>query len=155
MELLKLLIGYQNSQKTKVYNPNQEGNIGYQIKNNMTSYIDTSLFTSKKITVPIYNNKVTYKGKHDEKKYNLLITIPSTFDIFSAKGALSRDGGYWLIESSKNEDIKTVVRSLGTVTYSNVYEGITAGVKVKAYLNKNVYITNGDGTESNPYRIDD
>ena len=147
----EISIGYQNSQKTKVYNPN----IGYQIKNNMTSYIDTSLFTSKKITVPIYNNKVTYKGKHDEKKYNLLITIPSTFDIFSAKGALSRDGGYWLIESSKNEDIKTVVRSLGTVTYSNVYEGITAGVKVKAYLNKNVYITNGDGTESNPYRIDD
>ena len=148
-------IGYQNSQKTKVYNPNQEGNIGYQIKNNMTSYIDPSLFTSKKITVPIYNNKVTYKGKHDEKKYNLLITIPSTFDIFSAKGVLSKDGGYWLIESSKNEDVKTVVRSLGTVTYSTVYEGITAGVKVKAYLNKNVYITNGDGTELNPYRIDD
>ena len=151
----EITIGYQNTQKTKVYNPNQEGNIGYQIKNNMTSYIDTSLFTSKKITVPIYNNKVTYKGKHDEKTYNLLISIPSTFDIFSAKGALSKDGGYWLIDSSKNEEVKTVVRSLGTVTYSNVYEGITAGVKVKAYLNKDVYITNGYGTESNPYRIDD
>ena len=34
-------ISYENEQERKVYNPNQEGNIAYQIKNNMTRYIDT------------------------------------------------------------------------------------------------------------------
>ena len=151
----EIVIGYENSQKSKIYNPNQEGNIGYQIKNNMTSYISTGLFTNKKIKVPIYKNKITYKGDKEEKEYNLLISIPSTFDIFSAKGALSTDRGYWLIDSSREENIKTLIRSLGTITYSGAPDSITSGVKVKAYFNKNVFITDGSGTSNDPYEIDD
>ena len=151
----EIVIGYDNSQKSKIYNPNQEGNIGYQIKNNMTSYISTGLFTNKKIKVPIYKNKITYKGDKEEKEYNLLISIPSTFDIFSAKGALSTDRGYWLIDSSREENIKTLIRSLGTITYSGAPDSITSGVKVKAYFNKNVFITDGSGTSNDPYEIDD
>ena len=48
-------IKYTNLEKQKVYNPNQEGNIAYKIKNDMTRYIDTDLFVSKNISVLIYN----------------------------------------------------------------------------------------------------
>ena len=148
-------IRYNNTQERKVYNPNQKGNIGYQIKNNMTRYIDTKLFVSKKISVPIYDRKVTYLGKHDTKKYKLLISIPSTFDIFSARAFNSNDSGYWLIDSSKESVIKTVVRSSGTVTYSSASDDLIAGVKVKAYFDKDVIIEKGSGTIDDPYRLID
>ena len=148
-------IRYNNTQERKVYNPNQKGNIGYQIKNNMTRYIDTKLFVSKKISVPIYDRKVTYLGKHDTKKYKLLISIPSTFDIFSARAFNSNDSGYWLIDSSKESGIKTVVRSSGTVTYSSASDDLIAGVKVKAYFDKDVIIEKGSGTIDDPYRLID
>lgn len=146
-------ISYTNGNKQKVYNPNQEGNIGYKVKNDMTRYINTDLFVSKNISVSIYNKNITYEGKKDTKKYKLLITIPSTFDIFSAKSSTSSDSGYWLRDSSKQENTKAVVRSLGTLTYSNASDNLEAGVKVLAYFDKNVIIESGKGTYLDPYTL--
>ena len=148
-------IGYTNEGTEKVYNPNQEGNIGYKIKNDMTNYINTDLFVSKNVTVPIYDEKVTYQGDKDTKDYKLLISIPSTFDIFSAKSSNSSNSGYWLIDSSKSENTKTIVRSLGTVTYSSAPDNLTAGVKVKAYFDEDVLIRDGSGTLTDPYTLID
>ena len=148
-------IGYTNGNKQKVYNPNQEGNIGYKIKNDMTRYINTDLFVSKNISVPIYNKNITYQGKKDTKKYKLLITIPSTFDIFSAKSSTANDSGYWLRDSSKQDNTKAVVRSLGTLTYSNASDNLQAGVKVLAYFDKDVIIESGKGTYLDPYTLID
>ena len=121
----------------------------------MTSYIDTGLFVSKNVTVPIYDEKVTYQGDKDTEEYNLLISIPSTFDIFSAKSSNSSNSGYWLIDSSKSENTKTIVRSLGTVTYSSAPDNLTAGVKVKAYFDEDVLIRDGSGTLTDPYTLID
>ena len=148
-------IGYTNGNKQKVYNPNQEGNIGYKIKNDMTRYINTDLFVSKDISVSIYNKNITYQGKKDAKEYKLLITIPSTFDIFSAKSSTANDSGYWLRDSSKQDNTKAVVRSLGTVTYSTASDNLQAGVKVLAYFNKDVIIESGRGTYLDPYILID
>lgn len=144
-----------NNDGNKVYNPNQEGNIGYQVINNMTRYVSTDLFTKTKIVVPIYENGVTYEGKKDTKTYNNIITIPSTFDIFSSKGDNSSNGGYWLIDSSTRENTKTLMNPVGTVSYTPVTDNTTSGIKVKAYLKKDVFITGGDGSLSNPYTISD
>ena len=148
-------IGYTNTQKQKVYNPNQEGNIGYKIKNDMTRYINTDLFVRKTISVPIYDEKITYQGEKNVKKYKLLVTIPSTFDIFSARPNNVSDSGYWLIDSSKAENIKAIVRSLGTVTYVIASDDSTAGVKLKAYFDKDTLIRNGSGTFGDPYTLID
>lgn len=148
-------ISYTNGNKQKVYNPNQEGNIGYKIKNDMTRYINTDLFVSKNISVPIYNKNITYQGNRDTKKYKLLVTIPSTFDIFSARSFKASDSGYWLRDSSKQENTKVVVRSLGTVTYSTASDNLQAGVKVLAYFNKDVIIESGKGTYLDPYTLID
>lgn len=148
-------IGYTNGNKQKVYNPNQEGNIGYKIKNDMTRYINTDLFVSKNISVPIYDKNITYQGKKDTKEYKLLITIPSTFDIFSARSSTANDSGYWLRDSSKQDNTKAVVRSLGTLTYSNASDNLQAGVKVLAYFDKDVIIESGKGTYLDPYTLID
>ena len=148
-------IKYTNLEKQKVYNPNQEGNIAYKIKNDMTRYIDTDLFVSKNISVLIYNKNITYQGNKDTKKYKLLITIPSTFDIFSARSFTATDSGYWLRDSSKKENTKAVVRSLGTLTYSTATDNLQAGIKVLAYFNKDVIIESGKGTFLDPYILID
>lgn len=149
---IELNIGYNNDGK-KVYNPNQKGNIGYQIVNELTKYISTDLFAKTKVEVPIYNSNVTYKGKKSTKTYNNIITIPSVFDIFSAKGEKTSDGGYWYIDSSNENNVKTVMNPIGTVNYTAVTDERTAGVKVKAYLKNDVIITDGSGTKQNPYTI--
>lgn len=151
---VELQIGYNNS-GAKVYNPNKKGNIGYQVINEMTKYVSTDLFTKTKVEVPIYNNKVTYKGKKDTKTYNNIVTIPSVFDIFTAKGDNSSDGGYWYIDSSKEDGVKTVMYPAGTVTYTTVTDDRTEGVKIKAYLKSDVFITDGDGSLKHPYTISD
>ena len=151
---VELQIGYNNS-GAKVYNPNKKGNIGYQVINEMTKYVSTDLFTKTKVEVPIYNNKVTYKGKKDTKTYNNIVTIPSVFDIFTAKGDNSSDGGYWYIDSSKEDGVKTVMYPAGTVTYTTVTDDRTEGVKIKAYLKSDVFITDGDGSLEHPYTISD
>ena len=121
----------------------------------MTRYVSTGLFAKTKVEVPIYNNNVTYKGKHDTKTYNNIVTIPSVFDIFTAKGDNSSDGGYWYIDSSKKDGVKTVMYPVGTVTYTSVSDDRTAGIKIKTYLKNDVYITDGDGSLDNPYTIND
>ena len=150
---IEVNIGYNNGNGKKVYNPNEKGNIGYQVVNEMTRYISTKLFSKTKIAVPIYKNNVTYQGKKDLKTYTNLVTIPSVFDIFSAKGSMTSNGGYWYIESSKATNKKTVMNPVGSVSYMPVDDDKTAGVKVKAYLKKNVVITGGNGSLDNPYTI--
>ena len=68
-----------------------------------------------------------------------MISIPSTFDIFSARVLDSNDSGYWLIDSSRSANTKAAVRSSGTLTYSetSATDDVTAGVKIKAYFNFN------------------
>ena len=60
-----------------------------------------------------------------------------------------------MIDSSKESGIKTVVRSSGTVTYSSASDDLIAGVKVKAYFDKDVIIEKGSGTIDDPYRLID
>ncbi len=147
-------IGYTNS-GNKVYNPNKEGTIGYKVVNEMTRYVSTDLFVRTAIEVPIYDGRVTYEGEKNIKTYNNIVSIPSTFDIFSAKGNNSSDGGYWLIDSSKEDGIKTMMYPRSTIAYNTVSDSTSSGVKLKAYLNEGVYITGGDGSLSNPYKISD
>ena len=151
---VELSIGYENS-GAKVYNPNKKGNIGYKVVNEMTRYISTDLFVKTKVEVPIYKNRVTYKGNKETKSYNNIVMIPSVFDIFTAKGDNTSNIGYWYIDSSNKENTKTVMNPVGTVSYTAVTDDRTAGVKIKAYLKKDVFITDGDGSLDNPYTISD
>ena len=58
-------------------------------------------------------------------------------------------------DSSKQDNTKAVVRSLGTLTYSNASDNLQAGVKVLAYFDKDVIIESGKGTYLDPYTLID
>ena len=136
-------ISYDTDSSIKIYNPNEKGNIAYQLNNVLSNYLDTNYFEKKDIIVPIYNGKVTYKGKYETKKYKGKLMIPSVFEMFS--GAVNyTELAYWLIEGSKEEENKTMVDMDGTTAFYYKEVGRKAGVRIKAYLNKDVYVKSGD-----------
>ena len=136
-------ISYDTKSSIKIYNPNEKGNIAYQINNVLANYIDTNYFVKKDIIVPIYKEKVTYKGKHETKKYTGKLMIPSVFELFS--GSINNtEMAYWLIDGSKEEENKTMIDMDGTTAFYYKETGRTAGVKIKAYLHKNVYVKSGN-----------
>ena len=136
-------ISYDTKSSIKIYNPNEKGNIAYQINNVLANYIDTNCFVKKDIIVPIYKEKVTYKGKHETKKYTGKLMIPSVFELFS--GSINNtEMAYWLIDGSKEEENKTMIDMDGTTAFYYKETGRTAGVKIKAYLHKNVYVKSGN-----------
>ena len=146
-------ISYQN-EGAKVYNPREEGNIGYQINYEMTNYIDTSYLAQKTIEVPIYQERVTYLEEHSSESYKVLLSIPSTFELFSAKGKLGPNNGYWLLDSSEQEGVKTFVYPVGNTSLDVASDDYTsAGVKLKVAFLEDVYIRSGSGTSTDPYVI--
>lgn len=141
------LISYDTNSTSKIYNPKEKGNIAYQINNNLSKYIDTNIFVKKEYNVPIYNKSVTYKGKHDNKKYTGKLMIPSVFEVFS--GAINNYYiPYWLIDGSLEEENKTMIDQDGTTAFFYREAGRKAGVKIKAYISKDAYIKSGDCLDS-------
>lgn len=136
-------ISYDTNSNVKIYNPKEKGNIAYQINNVLANYIDTNYFVKKDIIVPIYTSKVTYKGEHENKKYTGKLMIPSAFEMFS--GSINyTERAYWLIDGSKEGENKTMIDMDGTTAFYYKETGRKAGVKIKAYLNKNTYVKTGN-----------
>lgn len=146
-----VLISYDTNSDVKIYNPKEQGNIAYQITNNVSKYVDLSYSVNRKIDVPIYKNTVTYKGAHETKTYRTRLSIPSVFEIFSAD--TSQLGvPYWLIDGSKEKENKTMIDRDGTTPFYYRKSGVVAGVKAKIYIDKNSYI-NSDNCQSGSCKI--
>ena len=148
---MHVLISYDTNNDVKIYNPKEQGNIAYQITNDIAKYVDLSYSVNKKIDVPIYKDNVTYKGNHETKTYKTRLSIPSVFEIFSAD--TSQLGvPYWLIDGSKEKENKTMIDRDGTTPFYYRKSGVEAGVKAKIYIDKNSYI-NSDYCQSGSCKI--
>lgn len=144
---LPINISYDTKGNVKIYNPKEQGNIAYQIQNNLIRYVDTSYLVNKEIVVPIYEGIVTYKGKHKEKKYKSRVSIPSVFEIFSA-ATKNSSSAYWLIDGSMEEENKTMIDMDGTTAFYYRESGRAAGVKLKVFLDKDTYVKSDDCNNS-------
>ena len=140
-------------EKEKIYNPKEKGNIGYQINQEMSKYIDTSLIENKEIEVNVYDKDITYKGKHETKKYKVRLSAPSTFTIFSAQKKTDVSLGFWLRDSSKAKNKKVMVYPAGTTTYDYANDSNKANIKVSISFDKDIYIKEGEGTKEKPFEV--
>ncbi len=142
-----IMTGYFD--ETHIYNPKSSGNVGYFINNDATEYIDSSYFVNKEIKVPIYKNDPNYGKETDTKKYKVKFSAPNTYDMFSA---MQGGGSYWLINSSKNDNLRNAVSLIGVYLYDETTIN-SFGVRLVGYLKDNVTIVSGKGTYDNPYKI--
>ena len=148
----KLELSYYDKEEIKKYNPKQSGNLGYLINNKVSEYIDTSYFVNKKISVPIYQKEIQYGKEISVKKYEVKISAPNMYEMFSAMGR-EKDSSYWLINSSETKYYKAAVSDVGVVIRGEIGDYSMFGVRAVGNLNKSVIINSGNGTEENPYTI--
>lgn len=145
-------IKYDTKSEKKIYNPKEKGNIGYQINNRMSEYIDTSYFVNKNISVPIYKKEFQYGKEQETKKYKVKLSAPNMYEMFSTIENL-KNSSYWLVNSSETKYYKAVTSDVGVVISGEIGDYTKFGVRVVGNLSKSVIITKGNGTLEKPYGI--
>ena len=147
-------VKYETTSEKKLYNPNEKGNIGYYINNRVSEFVDTSYLVNRNVTVPIYDKDILYGKQTSTKKYNVKLSAPNTYEMFSAQVNNSQDvRSYWLINSSKTPYYKGAVTDLGVVMRGETSNFLTFGIRVVGNFNKSVAITKGKGTLTSPYNV--
>lgn len=145
-------ISYDRAIENKIYNPNQKGNIGYQINQKVSDKVDEKYFDKTEIEVPIYKTMSMYKKETTTKKYKVKFHAPNMYDMYSAKNS-NELISYWLINSSQEKERKYLVSEIGVIFYEDVVDVSSAGVRAVGYFNKNCKIISGEGTKEKPYKI--
>lgn len=135
------------------YNPKQKGNVGYFINNRVSEYIETKYFVNKEIVVPIYKGEPNYNKEIKTKKYNVKLSAPNMYEMFSAIAASTVNSSYWLINSTESKIENPGISDVGAVMYGEASTYYNYGVRVVANLHKDCLINNGNGTSDSPYVI--
>lgn len=138
------------------YNPKKKENVAYFVNNKVSKYIDTSLFVNHNITVNVYDKQIIYGKENSKKTYNVKLSVPDMYDMFSAHSnetAGNTPDSYWLSNTSKLERVQAALYPNG-VPYENeisVYDKF--GIRIVGYINSKQVITSGSGTYYDPYII--
>lgn len=148
-----LLVNYEGI-KDPIYTTKKKDNLGYKINNLASEYMDTKFFVKHEIEIPVYKKDAKYGKEIKVIKEKAKISAPNMYEMFSASSMDSSIRSYWLINSSKDENLKYVVSDIGVVFYGKMSPYSTFGVRPVGYLNKDCIIVSGKGTESDPYIID-
>ena len=140
--------------KTNIYNPTEKGNVGYFINNKISEFISLDYFVKKEIEVPIYKDEIKYKKEESTKKYEVKVSSPNMYEMFSAF-TYNDDQmqSYWFVNSSKNEERANAITDIGVFTNEEGWSASEFGIRLVGYMNKDVVIVSGRGTKTKPYVI--
>lgn len=145
---------YQNQDFVRKFNPNDEGNIGYQLNHQFMDYMDEKLMITHEFEIPIYDSSKKYSEL--EKDYvKTKVIIPASYDMFSAANEqMTGQANYWLLDYIDGDQAFIINSSNGrTFTVRSGSPYLSNGFKIVFYVDKNVKIKNGNGTSLNPYVI--
>ncbi len=139
-----------------LYNPKDQGSVGYFINNTANGYVDISKLASHEIEVPIYKKKIIYGTEIETKKYKTFLSAPNMYEMFSAVPDANYFGNvssYWLLNSSKAKNYVACITHIGVPYTGEIDIYNRYGIRVVGYFKKNVAIMSGSGTVSDPYII--
>ncbi len=142
-------IYFQFTDKNSInFNASKKNNIGYSLANSVSKYTKTNYFVNKKIDYPKYSGNITYKGKGKTNAYKLKINLPSLYDLLST--SYSEDY-YWYKEYTN--DKYCYMYYLGNIKCAKRDSNDKFGIRVVAYLNKDVRVESGKGLNNNQYTL--
>ena len=144
-----VVLGYEKN-RNRVYNPEENGNLGYKINQKLGDYIRTTDFVKFEVDVPIYKNSAAYNHAQSTKKYNVKLAAPKMSEMFS--GSYEGDT-YWFRDSSNHKTRIYITSNNSSVYNSSNYLTDDTAVKLVASLNKNMIIIDGKGTKEEPYKV--
>lgn len=130
------------------FNVSSKNNIGYTLANNISKYVKTNYFVSRKEDYPKYSNTITYNAKSKTNSYKLKVNLPSLYELLST--SYSEDY-YWYKEYTN--DKYCYMYYLGNIKCAKKDVNDKFGVRVVAYLNKDVRVESGKGLIDNQYAL--
>ena len=136
------------------YNPKNSSSAAYYINNNASKFITTEYFVKHKISVPIYKNKIIYGEETETKEYEVVLSAPNMYEMFSA--IPKREfvyASYWYLNTSKGNRVAAVVMDGGVPVNEKIGDYDKFGMRVVGYLKKDSVISSGDGTINSPYIV--
>ena len=140
--------------RDNIYNPKEKGNVGYYINNKIPEYVDTSYFENHQIKVKIYDKYIVYNEEKTTNKYNVKLSAPDMYEIFSAGLSYSSAGNsYWMTNSTSDGKRPAVMSEVSSIINEEISNTSYFGIRPVGYLKKDVIINSGKGTESKPYII--
>lgn len=146
-----------NSGSDKItYNPEDKNSVAYYIENRAVEYVDIDYFEKHEIEVPIYKKEIIYNEEVSTKKYNVILSAPNMYEMFSAKSIVDSEGislSYWLLNTSKTKRIGAAIYDMGVPVNEEISEYDEYGIRVVGFLKKNTTITSGKGTYQQPYKL--
>lgn len=143
-----------SSNPYKPYNPKDKSSAAYFINNKVSGYINTKHFTKHEIEVPIYKNKIIYGTEVETKKYEVVLSAPNMFEMFSAQPQNGNCASYWMLNSSKKAGVAAAMFDEGApVNDEEGYIKLKLRVRVVAFTKKGTTISSGEGTVNKPYII--
>lgn len=136
-----------------VYDPKDSTSVAYFINNRVSAYINIDYFVNHEVVVPIYQDKIIYNTEVQKKKYNVKLSAPNMYEMFSCKAARNSSiQSYWFINSSKEKRITGVLNGTAPII-GEISKFQIAYVRIIAYVKGGTMIENGDGTYESPYLI--
>ena len=134
-----------------IYNPKNKSSAGYYINNRVNEFVNTEFFIRHKVKVPIYKKKIIYGEEVETKEYDVVLSAPDMYDMFSAQPQNLKTRSYWLINSSKGKRICGAILDVGVPVNEEIIDYLKLNVRVVGYLKADTVVTSGDGTVSSPY----
>ena len=135
------------------YNPKDKNSAAYFINNRISEYVNTKYFVKHEISVPIYKNKITYKEEVETKKYNVILSAPNMYEMFSAQPQNNLTKSYWMLNTSKADKTVAGVFDIGAPINDEYEEYLRLSVRFVAFVKKDTTISSGEGTQNKPYII--
>ncbi len=142
-----------NSDKVE-YNPKNKYSVAYRTLNEVTKYLDTSLFVKHEVEVPVYKGEIIYGEEIKTKKYNLLLAAPDAFELFSSQPSnIEDEPTYWFRNESQKTRRVLAMMPAGVPTNYEVSNYERYGLRVVGYIKKSAVVISGDGSVFEPYII--
>ena len=132
----------------KYYSIKNATNLGYQIVNNVSSYVSTKSLINQNIAVYKYNNNVSYNSNVDSDKIKVRLAEVSMFEMFSTSSV----NNYWFRETDGKGNAYSNA-SIGDVAKYSIEENSNNMLKLSVLLNGKATVKLGSGTKDEPYTI--
>ena len=94
-----------------------------------------------------------YGEEKETKEYEVILSAPDMFEMFSAQPQNENTRSYWLVNSSNGNRIGGGIYDIGVPVNERVPKYLKLGVRVVGYLKADTVITSGEGTIESPYIV--
>lgn len=152
----EFIVGYTDENEVKILDNTVEGNIGYQLENNVLVGLDTKYMVKGKWKLNEYSESKFF-NELNSKDYEGYVSIPNGEDLFSGNTGvrLYQNRPYPLANYIEDGDsLIVVVNTLnGNGFKVDASENDGLGARIKILLKNDVKISGGIGTPTSPYTL--